>query len=82
MAAFLAEMDKRRRLEEVNRKKLELKEQEELMYFFENEDEIDKVVEKKERKLRRPQSRLSTQELEDTYVPPEVRRRTTGNTGE
>lgn len=75
-------MSKRKRLEDVNLKKLELKEQEELMYFFENEDEIEKVVEEKEIKLKKRLRTQSVAESDEVYVPPEVHRRTTSNTGE
>lgn len=81
LAAFLEEMRRRKRLDEVERKKLELEEEEELMYFFENEDEIDKIVEIKQMKLSKRRQAESKDDTEDSYVPPEVHRRITNNTG-
>lgn len=73
----LFELQRKNRLEEVARKKIEIKEKEELMYFFDNEDEINRVCEKKEEILRKRSLLQSAEQKENEYIPPEVQKRVT-----
>lgn len=73
----LLELQRKNRLEEIARKKVEMKEKEQLLYFFDNEDEINQVCEAKEEKLRKRERYRSAEQQESEYVPPEVQKRVT-----
>ena len=71
----MEEMTKKKRLEEVERTKAELQHREELLYFFDREDEIEVVIENKET-LRKKRERPETIQIkEEDYVPPETYQR-------
>lgn len=73
--AYLQELTKSKRLEEVEQTKLELKHKEELLYFFDKEDEIEVEIEKKEI-LRKKREYIEKIEIsEDDYIPPETQKR-------
>lgn len=67
-------VDRYNRIQQIETIVEEMKDQEEKLWFFENEDKIDLELEKrtqdevKEEKISRRQQKL----IDDAYVPPEV----------
>ncbi|XKL61880.1 hypothetical protein PGB90_001713 [Kerria lacca] len=72
---YLNELNIKQRLENVKRRKEELKLKEELLYFFDNESEIDLSIETKTEKIKKRTFNKSKTEEENIYVPPEIQKR-------
>ncbi|CAK9811515.1 hypothetical protein ANTPLA_LOCUS7058 [Anthophora plagiata] len=82
----LKEIDRQTRMENIEKMKKDLKLQERVLTFFENEEQIELEIEKKEaiekaeleRVMRMPRGPLKLQKLkqeEDDYVPPQIIKR-------
>ncbi|XP_065225490.1 uncharacterized protein LOC135849151 [Planococcus citri] len=75
LKTHLAELQRKNRLAEIARKKVELEHKEQLLHFFDNELEINRVCEKKEDILRKRAKHQSIDEKEKEYIPPEIKKR-------
>lgn len=57
----------------IQEKQNELNEQEQKLWFFENEDAIDLQIEEKEQLVEKPTGKKSTsQKSDEDYIPPEI----------
>lgn len=57
----------------IQEKQKELNEQEQKLWFFENEDAIDLQIEEKEQLVEKPTGKKSTsKKADDDYIPPEI----------
>lgn len=58
----------------IQEKQKELNEQEQKLWFFENEDAIDLQIEEKEELVEKPTDKKSTsKKADEDYIPPEIR---------
>lgn len=69
---FLDDMNKRQRLENINRKKEEMKMKEELLYFFDNEDQIDLTIQNKSVLIWKRSFDPTVRKEQEKYLPPEI----------
>lgn len=75
MKEELKRVDHYNRMQNIESLKSEMREREELLWFFENEDKIDLEMEKREhhevKKVKLTRSEMK--KIDEAYVPPEVK---------
>lgn len=64
-------LDRAKRMKLVEERQHELKEKEQKLWFFENEEALDLEIEKKE-KLEDASVKNEQTKVDDTYIPPEI----------
>lgn len=71
----LTRVDHYNRMQKIQSLKEEMQDREKLLWFFENEDEIDVEIEKRgQHEVRKVKmSRSQQKKIDDAYVPPEVK---------
>lgn len=77
LAEELARVDRHKRLDQIDTLLKEMDEQEEKLWFFENETKIDLELEKisaSQKKISTKISRRQQKAIDEAYVPPEVHR--------
>lgn len=67
-------LNKLKRLQKVQQIKQELKEKEQLLFFFDNENKYDLVKEEKVKRMKKKQTSAKSIKDDLTYIPPEVRK--------
>ncbi|XP_026810749.1 28S ribosomal protein S27, mitochondrial [Rhopalosiphum maidis] len=74
LSRYLDHLNKLKRLQKVQQAKLDLKEKEQLLFFFDNEHKHDLVKEEKLKRMKK--TVIKDKNLKDdlTYIPPEIRK--------
>jgi len=67
-------LNKLKRLQKVQQAKQDLKEKEQLLFFFDNEHKHDLVKEEKMKRMKKTVVKDKTLKDDLTYVPPEIRK--------
>lgn len=67
-------MNKMKRLEKVQQAKQDLKEKEQLLFFFDNEHKHDLIKEEKLKRMKKVVAKAKSSKDDLTYVPPEIRK--------
>lgn len=66
-------LDRVRRIQLIQQKQNEMKEQEQKLWFFDNEDKIDLEIEEKEKLVDKSISKkTATKTTDENYIPPEI----------
>jgi len=63
-----------KRLQKIKQIKQDLKEKEQLLFFFDDEHKHDLVNEVKQKKLKKKVSKVKNVKEDLTYIPPEIRK--------
>lgn len=63
-----------KRLQRVQQVKQELKEKEQLLFFFDNENKHDLVNEEKQKRMKKKKTEVKSLKDDLTYIPPEIRK--------
>ncbi|KAJ8724975.1 hypothetical protein PYW07_015933 [Mythimna separata] len=67
-------LDRARRIQLIQQKQNEMKDQEQKLWFFENEDQIDLQIEEKEKLVDKTVlKKTATKTSDENYIPPEIR---------
>lgn len=67
-------LDRARRIQLIQQKQKVMKEQEQKLWFFENEDQVDLQIEEKEKLVDKSVSKKrATKSSDENYIPPEIR---------
>lgn len=69
----MEQLNKVRRLQKVNQVKQDLKEKEQLLFFFDNEHKHDLVKEEKLKRMKKKVTKAKSPKEDLTYIPPEIR---------
>ncbi|KAL4703389.1 hypothetical protein ACJJTC_011178 [Scirpophaga incertulas] len=65
-------LNRAKRLEDINRSQEQLKIEEQKLWFFDNEDNIDLVIEEKEQRNTNTSKTKSIHKADEDYIPPEI----------
>lgn len=67
-------LDRARRIQIIQEKQKEMKDHEQKLWFFENEDKIDLQIEEKEQMVEKETAvkKKSSKTVDENYVPPEI----------
>lgn len=66
-------LDRAKGMQLIQETQEKLKEEEQKLWFFENEDSIDLEIEKKERLMKTPSGKTKVSKtIDENYVPPEI----------
>lgn len=66
-------LDRARRIQVIQQKQNEMKDQEQKLWFFENEDKIDLQIEEKEKLVDKSTTKkTASKKSEENYIPPEI----------
>ncbi|CAH1708246.1 28S ribosomal protein S27, mitochondrial [Aphis gossypii] len=74
LSRYLEHLNKLKRLQKVQQAKQDLKEKEQLLFFFDNEHKHDLVKEEKMKRMKKTVVKDKTLKDDLTYVPPEIRK--------
>lgn len=74
LQSYMEHLNKMKRLQKVQQIKQELKEKEQLLFFFDNENKYDLVKEEKVKRMKKKQTTTKSTKDDLTYIPPEVRK--------
>lgn len=66
-------LNKLKRLQKVQQVKQELKDKEQLLFFFDNEQKYDLIKEEKLKKMKKTKAKAKSPKEDLTYVPPEIK---------
>lgn len=67
-------LNKMKRLEKVNQVKQDLREKEQLLFFFDDEHKHDLVKEEKMKRMKKTVAKAKSPKEDLTYIPPEIRK--------
>lgn len=67
-------LNKMKRLQKVNQVKQELREKEQLLFFFDDEYKHDLVKEEKLKRMKKTLAKVKSPKEDLTYIPPEIRK--------
>ncbi|VVC34349.1 MRPS27/PTCD2 [Cinara cedri] len=70
---YMKYLDKLKRLQKVQQVKQELKDKEQLLFFFDNEHKYDLIKEEKLKKMKKPKVISKGPKDDLTYIPPEIK---------
>lgn len=66
-------LDRAKRMQLIQEKQKDLKEQEQQLWFFENEEAIDLEIEEKEKlEEKSPEKKSVAKKSDENYIPPEI----------
>lgn len=65
-------LDRAKRIEAIDHKQKDLQEEEQKLWFFENEDAIDLEIEEKEQSTDSNLKKKTSKAVDDDYIPPEI----------
>lgn len=65
-------LDRAKRMKIIEQKQKELQEEEQKLWFFENEENIDLQIEEKEQLEDTTTKKSSQEKTDDDYIPPEI----------
>jgi len=71
---YLENLNKMKRLQRVQQVKQELKEKEQLLYFFDNENKHELVNEEKLKRMKKTKAKVQSPKEDLAYIPPEIRK--------
>ncbi|CAI6368406.1 unnamed protein product [Macrosiphum euphorbiae] len=74
LSRYLEHLNKLKRLQKVQQAKQDLKEKEQLLFFFDNEHKHDLVKEEKLKRMKKTVVKDKSHKDDLTYVPPEIRK--------
>jgi len=71
---YMEHLNKMKRLQKVQQIKQELREKEQLLFFFDNENKYDLIKEEKVKRMKKKQTTTKSTKDDLTYIPPEIRK--------
>lgn len=67
-------LNKMKRLQKVQQAKQDLKEKEQLLFFFDNEHKHDLIIEEKLKRMKKKKTTTKGLKEDLSYIPPEIRK--------
>lgn len=74
MHRYIEYLNKIKRLQKVQQAKKDLKEKEQLLFFFDNEHKHDLVTEEKLKRMKKKKATIKGLKEDISYIPPEIRK--------
>lgn len=71
---YMEHINKMKRLQKIQQVKQDLKEKEQLLFFFDNEHKHDLVNEEKQKRMKKKVAKAKSPKEDLTYIPPEIRK--------